>query len=153
MAYDSKNELVQGRRLKTLRLVLPVLITANATAANKTITYDEPALLFLKTEGVDHITAARGAMTQAELDAITFATANDGNGIFSCAIRVGEAVEKVCSVKCVRRDGAELVVGTPPTGASAFLTSGGQVVVANFDSGVNLSTTNGSYCIEVEYVV
>lgn len=153
MSYPSKHELVQGRQLKTRRLVIPVLITGHATAASKSITYDEPALMFLKTEGLDHITLANGAVDSAgELSAITFASANDANGIFSVLVRCGEAVDKVCSVKLVKRNGAEQVVGTAPTGATAYITSGGDKVVANFDTATDLSAGNLDCSIEIEFV-
>jgi hypothetical protein len=135
-------------------MVLPVFITGNATPASKTLSYDEPSLSFLKTEGLDHITLARGAVDSAsELSAITFATATDATGIFSCLIRCGEPVLKVCSVKLSNRAGNELVVGTAPTGATAYITSVGDKIVANFDCGVNFAAANGDFAIEVEYVV
>jgi hypothetical protein len=155
MSYPSKNELVQGRQLKTRRLVIPVLITGHATPANKSVSYDEPALMFLKLEGTgqDHITLARGAVDSAgELSAITFASVDDSDGILSVLVRCGEAIDKVCSVKLVKRNGAELVVGTAPTGATQFITSGGDKVVANFDTATDLSAGNLSCVIEIEYV-
>lgn len=153
MSYPSKHELVEGRQLKTRRLVIPVLITGNATAASKSITYDEPALMFLKTEGLDHITLARGAVDSAsELSAITFVSPDDSDGKFSILVRCGEQVDKVCSVKLCKRNGAELVVGTAPTGATAFISSGGDKVVANFDTATDMSAGNLDCSIEIEYV-
>lgn len=154
MSYDAKSELVRGRQLKTARMVVPVLITANATPASKSLAYDEPALVFLKTEGLDHITLARGAVDSAsELSAITFATATDATGIFSVLVRLNEAISKVCSVKLVKRNGNEIVMGTAPTGATAYITSAGDKIVANFDCAVDFSAANGDFAIEVEYVV
>jgi hypothetical protein len=154
MSYDPKHELVRARQLKTARLAIPVFITGNATPASKSIAYDEPALVFLKTEGLDHITLARGAVdSAAELSAITFATATDATGIFSALVRLNEQIAKVCSVKLVKRNGNEQVVGTPPTGASSYITSAGDKIVANFDCAVDFSAANGDFALEVEYVV
>lgn len=153
MPYDAKHELVRARQLKVQRLSMPFFITGNGTPASKTIAYDEPALVFIKTEGLDHITVARGAMDSAEeLAAITFSV-DDSDGKIAVCVRVGEAVDKVCSVRLTSRAANESVVGTAPTGATEFITSEGDKIVANFDTAVDLSAANADFTLEVEYVV
>lgn len=155
-SYYPKDDQVERRSLLVQRLVIPLFIGHNATPASKSIVSDEPSLLFYNTEGNGNCTVAAGAYdSSAEQSGITFASASDATGVFSILLRSNEpnALIKVMAVKCVRRDGSELICGTPPTGSSPqFLTSVGNKIVANFDSAVNLATTDGDYCIEVEYI-
>lgn len=155
MSYDSKNELVQGRRLKTQKLSIPFKVGFHATPASKTITNDEPALLFLKVQGIDRITLAAGAVdSAAELSAITFATATDTTGVFNALVRVGEQVKKVCYARITSRAGAsDIVAATFPTGATSGISSAGDKIVLNLDSARDFSAADGDYCLEVEYVV
>lgn len=155
MAYDAKNELVRGRQLKVQEICIPFLITANATPASKVLTKDEPALLFLKVEGIDQCTVAAGAFdTSAEASAITFATAADATGIFSCLVRISEPLAKVCSARIISRAGtSDQVAATFPTGATSGISSVGDKIVLNFDAGRDFSSANGDYCLEIKYVV
>lgn len=155
MSYDAKNELVRARQLKVQKLSIPFFIDANATPASKTVTRDEPALLFLNVEGISGITLAAGAVdSAAELSAITFATATDATGVFNALVRIGESLLKVCSAKIVSRAGAsDIVAATFPTGATSGITSVGDKIVLNFDAGRDFSSADGDYCLEVEYVV
>lgn len=152
--YVAKNELTRGRQLKVQTLAIPFFITHHATPASKSLASDEPGMVFLKTEGKSNLTLADGAVdSAAELSAITFATVTDSTGIFSALVRVGETIDKVMYVRLVKRNGAEAVVGTPPTGATTFISSGGDKIVANFDTATDLSAADGDYCLEVAYTV
>ena len=164
MSYDCKGNLQRLAQLKTCELVLPFSITHNATPANKTITNDNPSVLFLKLQGTgqDYTTVANGGFdTSAESSAITFATATDTTGVFNVLVRCGEAVGKVISVALYETgataigdtSGApEILMGTSPTGApSTFLTSVGDKIVANFDSAVNFATTDYNGYVKVIY--
>ena len=155
MAYEAKNQQVRARQLKVQKLSIPFLIGTHATPASKTVTRDEPALLFLGVEGINGLTVALGAFdTSAEVGAITFATAADTTGIFSAVVRIGEQLSKVCSAKIVSRAGtSDVVAATFPTGATAGISSVGDKIVLNFDAGRDFSSVAGSYCLEVEYVV
>lgn len=155
MSYDAKNELVRARQLKVQKLSIPFLVVANATPASKTVTIDEPALLFLNVEGISGITLAAGAVdSAAELSAITFATATDSTGVFNALVRISEPLAKVCLARIVSRNStSDIVAATFPTGATAGITSVGDKVVLNFDAGRSFASVDGNYCLEVEYVV
>lgn len=154
-SYYPKDDQVERRSLLVQKLTIPLFVTANATPASKVIVSDEPSLLFYNTQGNGNCTVAAGAFdTSAEAAAITFASATDTTGIFSVLVRTNEQnpLVKVMYVRIVRRDGNESVMGTPCSGSAQFLTSVGNKIVADFDSAVNLATTNGDYCLEVEYI-
>jgi hypothetical protein len=159
MAYESKVVPVRTQQLKVNTLVLPFTIVANVTPASKTRTNDAPSVLFLKLEGTgqDYTTVANGGFdTSAEAAAITFATATDSTGVFNALIKVGETISKVISVELhqVGTASMELKSGTSPTGASpSYVTSIGDKIVANFDSAVDLSTTDYNGFIVVQYVL
>lgn len=153
-SYDAKQSNVLARQLKVQRLSIPFLITANATPASKTVSVDEPSILFLNVEGISGITVAAGALTTAELAAITFATATDSTGVFNALVKIDESLSKVCSAQIVSRAGAsDIVAATFPTGATSGITLLGNKIVLNLDSGRNFASANGDYCLEVEYVV
>lgn len=160
MSYDSKNELVQGRRLKTQRLVLPFSVVGHATPGSKTVTVDDPGVLFLDLEGKNGITLALGAVdSAAELSDITFASETDTTGIFSALIRVDEAISKVLLARITKRGGASATDNVNATFPSMVvgalgITSGGDKIVLDFDTATNFATAATSYwAIEVEYQV
>lgn len=148
MSYTPKNELVQNRQLKVQRLVIPFAITGNATPASVAISRDEPAVLFLKTEGVNQITPALDTADGTP----TLVSANDGNGIFNLMLKISEPVGKVMQAKVVTRSGtaAAVVCGLANT---TGITAGGDKIVLNCDTAVDLSAANLDACLEVEYVV
>lgn len=152
-AYYPKDDLVDRRSLKVQKLTIPFYITHNAVPASKVVASDEPALLFLGVQGINNLTVASGAFdTSAEQSAITFASATDTTGVFSLLLRVNEQIIKVMYVRVSQRSASEVVSGTAPTGASAWISSLGNKIVANIDSSVNLATTDGDYVLEVEYI-
>lgn len=145
--YYAKNELVQGRQLKVQRLVIPFAITGNATASAVSISRDEPALLFLKTEGVDEITPALDSADGTP----TLTAANDANGIFNLMIKISEQVGKVMHAQVVGRDAATLVVCT--LADSDGISAAGDKILLDCDTAVDLSAANLDACLELEYVV
>lgn len=157
-AYMPKDDQCYRRSVEVQKLTIPFFITANATPASKTVVSDEPSLLFLDVQGINNCTVASGAFdTSAEAAAITFQTPSDTAGQFSVLVRTNEpnALVKVmyCRVvsRSVQNEGGS---GTPSSGSSpSFLTSVGNKIVADFTiSGLNLATTNGDLCLEVEYI-
>jgi len=154
MSYEAKLPLVKNRQDKVQRLSIPLAITGNATPANKVIAADEPTILFVKTEGLNQITTASGALETGET-LPTLATATDATGVFNMLIKIGEPLAKVCSVKLVPRgtqNGA--IVACEILAFTTGSDNSGQSIVAEVTSGVNFSTpANLDATIEVEYVV
>lgn len=150
MSYDSKNELVQARKLKVQKLSIPFALTANATPASVVLRNDEPAIMFLQSEGVNQITAALDTNETA-----TYATSPvDANGTMNILVKVRETVLKVVSARmCSRITGVAqpLFIGS----ASGITTGsgGGKSIMLTLDSAVNHATTDVDASIEVEYVL
>lgn len=160
MSYDSKVPAVQEQQLKVQRLVLPFKITANATPASVTIKSDASDVLFLRTEGVDQITVAAGALSSADV-APTFGDSPvDSTGVFNALIKIGEKVQKVCSARLYRRgatiatSAAQLVSLGTATGIVQLVAGGdSDKFVLSCDASVSLATTDFDACLEVEYIV
>lgn len=57
MSFNSRNDIVLNQQLKVQELVLPYTIRASNTAASVVLTPANPAVLFLKSSGVDQITS------------------------------------------------------------------------------------------------
>jgi len=155
--YQAQNELTLSRQLKVVELAIPFSVTANATPASKTVTRDEPAMLFVNVEGISGITLANGAVdTAAELSAITFATATDTTGVYNLLLRVGEQVSKVVSAQVVKNNvggaSSEAITCTYPTGATSGITSLGDKLVFNCDTNTSFATTDYSATLVVRYV-
>lgn len=148
MSYQSKNVLVQGRQLKVQRLVIPLQITSNATPASVLLSNDEPAVLFLQSEGVNQITAAKAAGETA-----TYATSPvDANGTLNLFVKLqpDDVCLKVCRAGFVSR-----ITGVSQPvflGDADGISSAGNIMLT-MDSTVNFATTNVDGCLEVEYVV
>jgi hypothetical protein len=99
--YQSRNGLVQNRQLKVQRLVIPFQITGNASSASVVVSRDEPAILFLATQGVNQITPAYDSTTIAP----TIANApNDSTGTINLMLSIQEPVGKVMAARVVRTD-------------------------------------------------
>lgn len=149
MSYQAKNELVRARQLKTQRLSLPFAITYNATPASVAVVESDPAILGVKTEGINHTTALLASADTTP----TFASCVDANGVFAALIVIGEQVTKVVSVLCVGRTNAEVINGTLTATPATGIVAGGALdkICVNFDSGVNFATTSYAGTIIVEY--
>lgn len=144
--YYAKSELVQERQLKVQELALRLAITGNATPASVAIAVDDPSILFLKTEGVDKITAALNGDT-----APTFVAQVDANGLFSAMIVVGEQIKKVLSAQLIRRTAHG--VDTCKLADTDGITVLGDKIVLDCDTGVNLASANLDACLIVKYEV
>lgn len=149
MSFQPKSSLVHGRQLKVQRLVIPFTVTAHATPASVVLRNDEPSVLFLRSEGVDQITTASGALDSGET--ATFSVSpNDANGIMNLLLKLEETVAKVCRANVTDRVNG----GSQPCklGDADGISSNGKIMLT-LDSSVDHSTTNADYCLEVEYVV
>jgi hypothetical protein len=158
MEVIAKDVLVHGRKLKVQRLVIPFTIVGHATSTSVTHTVDEPGVLFLKTEGVDNITA----VIESDETAPTFGDSpSDANGVFNALLKIGEQVSKVCSVRLSRRGAT---IATAAAQVASLGTSTGIVVLAaggnsdkialSCDCTVALNSGNtADLCLEVEYIV
>lgn len=146
MSYNAKQELVQDRQLKVQRLVIPFAITANATPASVVISRDDPSILFLRTQGVDEITAALDTADGTP----SYASANDASGVFNILVKIQEQIGKVMHAEVVQRTVAAQAVCT--LAAVAGITAAGDKIALNCTLG-NLATTNMDACLVVEYVV
>tara|TARA_R110000868_G_scaffold287815_1_gene548137 strand:+ start:1331 stop:1780 length:450 start_codon:yes stop_codon:yes gene_type:complete len=144
--YYAKSELVQERQLKVQELALRLAITGNATPASVVIAVDDPSILFLKTEGVNKITAALNGDT-----APTFVAQVDANGLFSAMIVVGEQIKKVLSAQLIRRTAHG--VDTCKLADTDGITVLGDKIVLDCDTGVDLSAANLDACLIVKYEV
>jgi len=143
--YNAKQDLVLNRQLKVQELAIPLSITGNATPASVVVASDEPGIVFLKTQGVDKITAALNGDT-----APTFVAQNDGNGLFSVMIVVGEQIGKVLCAQLVRRNAhaADSAKLANTTGITAL----GDKIVLDCDTAVDLSAASLDACLIVRYV-
>lgn len=150
MAYEAKNSGVEARELKVQRLVIPLTIAGNAVAASVVCRNDEPAILFLQTDGVDQITAA---LASGETATYTVATA-DATGVFRALVKIQEPIAKVCAAYGCRRDAFEVVPGR--LGSASGITTGsagGNSIMLAFDCALALNAANTlDACIVVEYV-
>lgn len=148
--FQAKDTLVLGRQLKVQKLVIPFAITGNATPASVVLRSDEPGILFLRSEGVDQITSANGAIDSGETATYTVA-ASDASGIFNLLVKINEQIEKVQQARVVSRTTG---VSHPCfLGDADGISGNGNKIMLTCDSTVDLSSANLDACLEVEYVV
>lgn len=149
--YLPKNSQVQGRQEKVQTLTVPVSIVGSATAANVSITVDEPSFVFFKTEGVDQITGQLASNETA-----TYADSpSDSSGVFNVLINVSEAISKVCFASMYSR--TSLTAQAAKLGSTTGITTGtdgGSKIMLTGDTSVALNAANtADLCLHVEYVV
>lgn len=148
MSYQSKNSLVRGRQLKVQRLVIPFSVTASATPSAVSLRSDEPSILFLKSEGVDQISAALAVSETATYSV----SPNDANGILNLLVKIQS--EDSCA-KVMRANVTDRVNGgSQPCklGDADGISSAGNIMLT-MDSSVDFTSTSLDACLEVEYVV
>jgi len=147
MSFEPKNEQVRGRALKVQRLVIPFTITASATTASVVLRNDEPSVMFIKSEGVDQITAALAAGETA-----TFTVSpHDVNGVINIYLKIdGDDAAKVLRANVSDRVNG----GSQPCklGDADGISSVGNIMLT-MDSTVNHATTNFDGALDVEFVV
>lgn len=124
--------------VKSRRLVASVSVVANAAPASKTHNSDISDSLILRTEG---LTATADAIE--DLSA-TFTAANDANGIFGILIHI-ENAGKILSASVKNEAGTEELVSSP--------ISSGKNIALDVDSAIDLSTTDQTFSIVVEYLL
>ncbi len=149
--YQAKNEIVHSRQLKVQQLVIPFAITASATASAVVLRNDEPAVLFLRSEGVDYITTGAGALVSGETATYSVA-ANDANGILNLFIKIApddEAVKVLGALMVSRATGVSQPV---KLGDADGISSEGNIMLT-LDSAIDHTTTNVDACLIVYYVV
>lgn len=129
--FDASRADLHDHRLKQQRLVFQTTVTANATPADKVHSVDIPSSVILRTEGK---TADADAVE--DLSAQVPAAA-DATGIY--AILVDIQPSKLYSVS---------VTGASVT--QSGLSTGGRILI-EVDSANNLSTTDDTLTIEIEY--
>lgn len=148
--YEPKDSRVKARALEVQRLVIPLAITHNATPASKVLANDEPAVLFLKTQGLTQITIASGALDAGEATPTFDSAAADSTGTFNMLVRINEAVSKIMAAQVIdRATGAAypcFINSTP-------LDANGTKLLLNCTTSVSLATTDLNACLMVEYVV
>jgi hypothetical protein len=146
MSYSAKQELVRNRQLEVQQLAIPLSITGNATPASVVVASDEPGIVFLKTQGVDKITAALAGDT-----APTLVAQNDANGLFSVMIVIGEQIQKVLSAELVSRS-AHSTADSAKLANTTGITALGDKIVLDCDTAVNLSSASLDSCLIVRYI-
>lgn len=149
--FNAKNPLQMDRQLKVQKLSVPFVIVGSATAANVSITCDEPGFVFVATSGVDQIT---GALASGET-ATYSSSPSDASGRFNVLVKIQENVVKI--VSCHAHD---LVLGTlQPVKRGSTLgittgTAGGQSIMLTCTATQALNAANTvDACLELEYVV
>jgi hypothetical protein len=152
MNFDAKNELTLGRQQKVQTLHIPFTIVGSATAASVSLTNDEPALLFLKTEGVDQIT---DALATSETATYTDSP-SDANGVVNILVAVNESVTKVVGAQATSRVSGVESFQAVQLGSSTGITTGdggGQKIMLTLDTtqALNASNTLNAY-LTVHYV-
>lgn len=145
--FPAKDEKVQNAQLKVQELSLRLAITGNATPASVAVSVDDPAILFLRTEGVNKITAALDTADGTP----TIVSPVDANGLFAAMIKVGEPVAKVLSAQLIRRTAHG--VDTCKLADTDGITAAGDKIILDCDTGVDLSAANLDACLVVKYVV
>lgn len=150
MSFDAKSPLVRDRQLKAQKLVIPFAITGNATPASVVLRSDEPSVLFLRSQGVDQITSAAGALDSGETATYSVA-ANDANGIFNLLVKVSEPIKKVLGALVIgRTDG---VTQPCKLGDADGVSGNGDKIMLTCDSTIDLSAANMDACLVVYYEV
>jgi len=159
MSYTAKSASVDAQQLLVQRLVLPFTITGASSSTGVVIKCDVPDVLFLRTQGVDQITAAL-----APTDAVpSFGDAPvDSTGVFNMMVVISETMVKVCSARLYRRGAtiatspAQLVSLGTATGIVQLLLGGNSdKLVLSGESDLSMASGSNVYdaCLEVEYIV
>lgn len=153
MSFDPKNEIVRGKALRVQELALNFAITGSATSGNVVVSVDDPALLFIRTQGTDRITVAQGALDAADT-APTYASPVDANGVFNILVRINESVAKVVAAILARRDATEVIAATLPSAPTDGIVAGGNrdKIALNADSAANIATGNYDGCLILKYM-
>jgi hypothetical protein len=145
--YYAKQELVQNRQLKVQELAIPLTITGNATPASVVVASDEPSIMFLKTEGVNKITAALDSGETAP----TFVSQVDASGLFSVMLKIGEPIGKVLSAQLITRNGH--TAGSAKLANTSGISANGDKICLDCDTAADLSAASLDACLVVKYII
>lgn len=150
--YRAQKEAVQAVELKVQQLALTFSITGNATPASKTIAVDDPAVLFIKSEGLSQVTAAAGALDSGEATPSFDLTATDSTGQINFLVKVGEQIKKVVSAQVVNRASG---VSEPcyPNASGLSVSANGDKILLNCNTASDLSAANVTACLIIRYIV
>lgn len=152
--YYSKDNILMQRQLKVQKLSVPFVIVGNATAANVSITCDEPSRVFFKTAGVDQITSNVPSGETATYSQ----SPSDSAGRFNVLILLEEPAGKIVSAKCLdlANGASQVTVRGSSTGVSspASGNSYGTALMLTITASQALNASNTvDACIEIEYDV
>ena len=151
-SFSAKNEQVLGAQLRVQTLHLPFVITGHATPASVSVVCSDPSVLFIKTEGVDQITAALAAADTAP----TYASATDSTGVYNILVKISEPVKKVTSAYIVRTgSAAEIYACTLPSAPSSGVVAGGALdkIALNADSASAFTSGTHTCSLVVNYEI
>lgn len=150
MPYIATDAGVQGQQFLVQTLTIPFTITASASSASVLLQSDCPAILLMKTAGVDQITPALAVNETA-----SFSTGpTDSSGTMNVAFVINQPLAKVCKASIVHRD----KIGQ--SGQGAYLSSatgittgigGGQKITLVVITGVSAASVNTNAVLEVQY--
>jgi hypothetical protein len=158
MAYDAKNSPQLGRQLEVQRLVIPVLLTGNATAASVSLMSDEPEFVLFNSSSVNQISAALAPNETATYSAAP----SDSAGVVQCLVQIGEPLVKICKVSLVNRQGVNtgdyaylgsatgITILTTPTGP---INGSNMMVLLNVANVLSSGSSVNDCCLEVDYIV
>jgi len=147
-SFQAKDTLVLGRQLEVQSLKIPFVITGNATPASVVALSDEPAVLFIKTAGIDQITPALDVGESLP----TYVSQVDASGTFSILLKIQEQLVKVVSAKLVQRAAVASVVSCSMANTTGISSSGSDIAL-NAVSGTDFATGGVlDACLEVNYI-
>ncbi len=143
------------RAVEVQRLVIPFLITHNATPANKVLATDEPTILFLGTENLSKITVAAGALDAGESVPTFDLVADDSDGKINLFVTLRDQKDSV--VKIMQAQVIDRLTGAaypcyPNVSAAAIVGSNLNQMCLNCDATVDLSSADLNACLIVEYI-
>lgn len=151
-SYDAKQPLVLGRQLEVQKLTIPLLIVGNATPADVSLASDEPSVLFLRSAGVDQITAA---LASGEVATYSVSPV-DATGVFNILVKVQEPILKVEKATVINRlDGTlkPCYLGSA-SGITVINSLEGTSIMLTCTSGADFATgATLNACLEVQYIV
>ena len=149
--YYAADDRVLSRQLKVVRLVIPFSIVHNATPANKVVSNDEPAVLFINAQGVTQISSANGALASGEATPTYDLSVADSTGDLNLLVKVSEPINKIMRAGASNRD-----TGAAYTcyhnSSNPDVSANGDKILLNLHTGVNLATTDINGVMDVEYV-
>lgn len=153
--FYPKGDRVWDRAVKVQRLVIPFVITHNATPASKVLSVDEASVLFLQTQGLTQVSIASGALDAGQSTPAFDLTAADSSGAFNLLVNIN--IDK--PIKIMRAGITNRAVGgglaTYHNVSNPDIATGGVTyqMLLNCASGVNLTTTDLDGCLDIEYIV